>query len=294
MSRASLALTLPFVLLACTVSAPASPSPSSPRPTAPTHGSLYLRAWLTQALAPEDTFIWLPMLTVSDGVAIDGNVAVPAIYPGPLLILPNARAISDEGQAALVEQARQLGLLGGQTDFTGDGLPPGAQTAHILFVVEDVQFELFGDPFALGDCPDLTAPRCLPEPGTPAAFSWYWQRLSGLEGWLAAELGPISTYEPQRVALMTRLPDDEVDPSDVLTPQPVEWPLDTPLTEFGEPVPVAPDARCGTVSGTDLETLLPILRDGNQLTRFVDGSEERVLSVRVLVPGEPSPCADEA
>lgn len=285
MRRLSAAL-LPIVLLACTAGAQPTPSPT---PT-PFEG-LYLRAWLSQALPPEHTFGWLPMLTIDDGIAIDGNVAVPAIYPGPLLIVPNARAITAAGQAALVDQARELGLIDGETDFTGDRPAPGSPTAHILFIIDGRQVELVGDPTALVRCPDGDQTRCFPEPATPEAFGWYWQRIGYLDEWLATELGPIAQYTPERIAAVTTAPIEE----DEQFITEVDWPLETSFGEFGVPAPVAPDARCATVSGEQLEALLPVLREANQLTRFIDGDgEQRSLLVRVLVPGEPSPCADES
>lgn len=230
------------------------------------------------------------MLTVNEGEVIDGNVAVPAIYPGPLLIMPNVRTISPAGQVALVEQARELGLLNGASDFTADRLAPGAPTAHILFIVDGAQVELIGDPTALVRCPGDDQSRCFPEPGTPEAFGWYWQRISYLDDWLETELGPIGVYSPERLAVVTTPPVDE-DPQFITT---VDWPLATPFSDFGLPVPIGEESRCATVSGAvDLEALLPVLRDANQLTRFVDGQGvERSLLVRALVPGEPSPCAD--
>src|SRR5687768_1997164 len=88
------------------LSSPQSPAPlpsptPAPTPTtapSPSPGTdFYMRAWYTQALPPEHTFSWLPVLTIKDGVAVDGNVAVPAIFPGPLVIVPNARPISTDG-----------------------------------------------------------------------------------------------------------------------------------------------------------------------------------------------------
>lgn len=276
-----------MLLFACTATPGTSPSP------APLPGDgLYLRAWLSQALPPEATFGWLPMLTVNEGEAIDGNVAVPAIYPGPLLIMPNVRSISAAGQAALVEQARELGLLDGNTNFTTDQPAPGAPTATILFIIDGQRVELIGDPMALVRCPEGDQTRCFPDPGTPEAFGWYWQRISFLDAWLESELGPIAVYSPERLAVVTMLPTDEDEQFVNVT----DWPLATPFADFGLPAPIGEEARCATVSGaTDLGALLPVLRDANQLTRFVDEQgEERALLIRVLVPGEPSPCADEA
>ena len=52
---------------------------------------------------------------------------MPAIYPGPLVIPLFARQVTDEGRAQIIQWARDLGLLGGQTDFTGgDASPAGS------------------------------------------------------------------------------------------------------------------------------------------------------------------------
>jgi hypothetical protein len=77
-----------------------------------------------------------PMLTVSDSILIDNNVAIPLIFPGPLLVLPNATPISEQGEQAIVDQARELGLLDGPTDFTGGGVMPGGVTGNVLLVVD--------------------------------------------------------------------------------------------------------------------------------------------------------------
>jgi hypothetical protein len=285
MKRIGAAL-LPLILLACGSAVGPTPSPSptsSPSPTPSTEG-FYLRAWYTQALAVEYTFNWLPVMTIHDGLAIDGNVAVPAIFPGPLLIMPNVRPISAAGQALLIDQARQLGPLGDMTDFSGDQLMPGAPVGHIEIVVDGVRRELIGDPSQLPRC---GGQRCLPDPGTPAAFAVFWQQLTDLGSWLGAELGPTTTYTPLRLALATIAPQ----PSDLL-PNIVAWPLAGTFTDFGQPWALA-GSRCAVVEGTDLDTLLPALQAANQLTIFVDPTnEQRSLLVRVLVPLEPSPCGD--
>src|SRR2546423_4712457 len=82
------------------VPASASPTPApSPSPVSvPSHGptagaGFYLRAAYVQALPPRGTFAWLPVLTIANGSVLDGNVAIPAIYPGPLMIVPASRWI---------------------------------------------------------------------------------------------------------------------------------------------------------------------------------------------------------
>src|SRR6185369_343412 len=125
--RITALVALALFAAACTGGATASPTPTpsattsptvAPSPTASPGASpsaspasgLYLRAWQTQALPPPSSFLTGPMLTVSDGVLIDNNVAIPMIFPGPLLILPNASPITADGEKAIVEQARELGL----------------------------------------------------------------------------------------------------------------------------------------------------------------------------------------
>src|SRR5664280_3452396 len=53
-----------------------SPAPSAAPSTPVSIGGFYLRAWQTQALAPQYTFGWLAPVTISDGQFIDGNIAI--------------------------------------------------------------------------------------------------------------------------------------------------------------------------------------------------------------------------
>jgi len=258
---------------------------SSPSPAA----DFYLRAWTSQALPPQATFGWAPMLTIADGLLLDGNVAVPAIYPGPLTITPFARTISDEGTAALIDEARVLGLLGEQTDFTGGGIPPGGQTSQIEMVTDGQSRVLMGDPLISVAC--NSDGRCPAEPGTPEAFSAFWQELMSAQTLLEGALGPVGEYEPERVAVLLTAPPVE-EPG--LSPEPVAWPLQTPLAETGVEFPGEDGVRCVTLQGEDLAEVFPILQAGNSLTTVVDGQDTQAgLQVRVLVPREESPCPDQ-
>lgn len=269
-------LTAAIALLAVAACGSIAPSPSpSPSPSAE---GFYLRAWVEQALPPQHTFAWLPNVTIADGVFINGVVAVPAIFPGPLVVMPNARAISASGQLRLIADAGQLGLLGGQTDFTGGGLAPGAPTGHIELIVDGATYRLTGDP---------GAPPA-PEPGTARAFSLFWQRVATVEEWQPAELGPLSQYVPERVAVAFVDPQPAAD----VPANRVAWPLDEDFASTGQAWVVA-GGRCATFSGDDLEVLRPVLSGATQIDVFVDGSGvERGLIVRPLVPGEPSPCPE--
>jgi hypothetical protein len=267
---------------------PPSEAPSStPRPVATPGCSFYLRAWYTQAIPPIHTFTWLPPVTIADGTYINGNIAVPAIYPGPLLISPVSRSISESCVAALEDEARRLGLLSGQTDFTGGAAMPGARLGQLEIEINGQTYELTGNADATLNC---TSAPCDATPGTPEAFTAFWRDLSLLDSWMPDELGPSAPYPPERIAMLLTAPQ----PSDgSIKPQPVDWPLDTPLAQAGSPFPGQADTACLTLSGSDLDVLLPILQSGNQLTVFVDKDGTTLAPIaRVLVPGEPSPCND--
>ncbi|MEP7158700.1 MAG: hypothetical protein ABI797_04685 [Chloroflexota bacterium] len=280
---------LTLLVVACKGAAP-SPSPTpAPSPTpspSPSTAAFYLRAYSTQALPPQFTFAWLPTLTVAEGILYDGNVAIDMIFPGPVTIVPFARTISEAGIAALIDEARRLGMLDGSGDFTGDAPMPGSRLAQIEMVIDGQTYSLTGNPDAIIVC--VRVP-CEAPPGTPAAFGAFWQALQMAGTWLGPELGPVQDWTPDRVALLLTAP----------TPQdmplvPAEWPFDTSIAEAGIEFPGEEGDRCVTLSSDALAALWPILRDANQLTVLVDEQGNQAAPVvRVLVPGDESPCPDE-
>jgi hypothetical protein len=275
------ALAIALLVAGCTAGqASSAPQPSSsPSPSDPAPGSFYLRAWRTQALEPQYTFGWLPVATVAGGWFIDGLVAVPAIYPGPLWIGPSASPISEEGIATIVAEAARLGMLGETGDFTAD-MAPGSVVGHILIAINGRTYELAGDPEKLLRC------RCIPEPGTGPAFAVLWQQVSNMREWLAEYVGSSEPYQPERLAVLLTPP---VEGESGITPGRMNWPLAAPFATFG--ADFGGGLRCGVVSGTGLDLLVPALKRANQLTHFEDAEGAvRSVQARVLVPGEPSPC----
>lgn len=227
------------------------------------------------------------MLTISDGIVIDGNVAVPAIYPGPLLIVPFARSITAAGLAAIVDEARRLGLLGEVTDFTGGTAMPGSRLGQLRLVVDGVTYDLVGNPELVVRC---GGGLCDAEAGSPEAFAAFWQQLSFLDGFLGAELGPTGQYLPKRLAVLLTAP---ARPEPGLQQQLVTWPLEETFDEIGVDFPGMAGDRCVTLSGEDLEAVLPALRGANQLTVFHDSVDAtRSAMAVVVVPGAESPCPE--
>jgi len=276
------ALTAACLAAACTSAGatnPASAAPSAGASTSGGPGGFYLRAWTTQALALQYTFGTLPIVTIADGKFFDGMIATPMVYPGPLYVGMSARTITPKGLDQITAEARNDGLLNGGTTF-GQFLPGGV-TCHLAMTVAGVSYDL------VGACPD-NATAAAATPGTAAAFAAFWTKLQSLAvTWLASELGESVPYTPDRLAVLATPPTDA--PSAPIQPTQAAWPLGA-FASFGTAAG-SEDVRCATLSGSDLSTLLPVVQNANQLTRFVDGKGVlKSLQVRVLVPGEPAPC----
>ena len=282
-SARSVALVLiAAILAACGGSASPSPSPSPVDP-----GGFVLRATNTQALPPDATFGWLPMLLItSDGRLISVG-PTDAMVPGKLLPNLLERQISQAGWLAIVNAARKAGLLSGGTDFTGNAAAPGALLAHLELVVDGRRFDLTGD---------LTIPPCAPpgcpppEPGTQRAFAEFWQTLGDLSSWIGPELGNERPYTASAYALLVGPPAD----TQGLLTNAVTWPLARKLADFGRPIAADDARRCGVVDGLDATTLRPLLQAATAISPWFDDGAPNTgfgLVVRPLLPGDANPCA---
>lgn len=281
-------LVLPVVLAiatACSAGGSSSPStPASPEPSpSPVSDTYWLRMTTTQAIPPVNLFAVQPALVITgDGIAVSQG-PIPAIYPGPLLPNLLGRQVTDAGLDQVLAAARELGLLDGRSDFTGDSPPlAGGITGHIELMVDGEPVELTGNPDAQIVC--VAAP-CEPAPGTPEAFGELWRMLLDLPAWLGNELGPEAPYAAPAFAILVGPPPD---PEPGLAQAPADWPLSTPLATFGGPVANG-TARCGTAAGADADTLRPALQAANQLTPWVEDITTNAtfgLTVRPMVPGE--------
>lgn len=278
------------LLVAACSSGSSAPTPSAPAPSAssassaaPADASYWLRMTTTQAIPPLNAFEVAPPLVI-DGTGIAVTPApVPAIYPGPLVVPRSGRPVSDAGRAKIIQAARDLGLLSGQTDFRGTGNQlAGGITGHIELTVDGQRVALTGYPSAHIEC--ITTP-CEAPPGSPAAFGEMWRRLSDLPSWLSADLGPESPYLVDAYSILVG-PAPAQDPQ--LAQAPADWPLSQPLATFGTPVANG-TARCGTVRGADAQTLRPAFSAANALTPWVQDPSTSAtfgLTVHPLVDDE--------
>lgn len=263
----------------------ASPEPSSP----PADVGFVIHASWSQALPPRALFRNLPVLVVTADGRVLTQGAIIEIYPGPLVAPIVERPISPAGVAALLQAAKDAGILVAGGDFTGGALPMGAAAGRLRIVVDGVTYDVVGDTSAATPCPP-PGPCPEPVPGTPAAFATFWYRLLDMASWLEPELGPEAAHVPASYAVIVGPPPE---PWEGATP--VVWPVADPaLDAFGDPVRGEPGTRCGTAAGDVATALRPLLSEATVLTPWVateTASATHRLEVRPLLPGDEDPCA---
>src|SRR3954453_17454927 len=245
----------------------ATPTPPPPTPVVPSPSSVapagvgyWLRMTTSQAIPPIQQFSVPPtsLITADGRYLVPG--AIPMIYPGPIVTPLFARQVSDAGREQIVGWARELGLLGGKADFTGDGALPGGATGTIELTVDGSLVKLTGLP--------EPAPEASPAAGSPAAFSELWRRVASLPDTLPGELGPEQPYEPVGYALLVGPPPA---PPEGMKGNLQDWPLDAPIATFGRPV--ADGVRCGTAFGEDAAALDHSFENANQLSQWVQDAD---------------------
>jgi hypothetical protein len=273
-------------LAACGGAAP-SPSPSpSPNPTDPADAVVRLRVTTVQALPPAATFGRMPQIVITlDGRVLTGG-AIPAVFPGPLLMPVFERPISAAGWDRVVAAARAAGLLGAVRDFTGGQMPPGSAATRLELVADGRIYDLTGDASRVMVC--VTTP-CVPAPGTPEAFGGFVNSLSDLATLAGAEnLGPERVHEAAGYAVVVGPAPDQQG----LPQPPIAWPLDGGFASFGRPLADGSGGRCGTITGADLGFVRPAFAAATSITRGrdpVDGTF-RGLQVQSILPGDGDPC----
>lgn len=284
---------LAVIVAACSSAAspaPASPtpvpSPSASNPAIPSAGSdaqgYWLRVTTTQAIPPLNLFGSAPALVITESGTVVTMGAVPAVYPGPLVVPLLGRSITDAGRATILKLAADLGLLGQRLDFSAGQPMAGGVTARIEISVDGKLVTITGATDVQGCAGGQV---CSPAPGTPEAFGMFWDRLLDLPSWLAADLGRQDAYPPTAFSILIG---SAPVPDAALGANIAQWPLTTPMASFG--VLVANEtARCGTATGPDVAIMRVALGKANQLTQWVASpttSATYGLTVRSLTPGE--------
>jgi hypothetical protein len=232
----------------------------------------------------------LPVLTLyGDGCIVTEGPMIE-IFPQP--ILPNllVTCVNEEGVQAILQAAQEAGLLEGDAHY---GMDLIADAATTVFEINAGDKSVTVSAYALSEGGAIEDPNATPEAAEARArLAEFRGKMTDLKSWLPANVfvSEEQPFEFERFQLIFQpadAPDAPVAPTDIEV-QKVEWPLTTPIAQFGQPYDVLQQARCGVVEGADVATLLPVLQEANQLTRFVSEEMEYVVYLRPLLAGEES------
>lgn len=291
--RRVLGISLLAVLVgACTAAGGgSSTTPSEPPNPAgieyPTgHDDLVIRLRYVGGFAPPSAHVLdLPVVSIfGDGtVLIPG--AVPAIYPGPALPNLQQATITPAGMQVLLEAARDAGLLGPNAHYDLGGIMDASSSEFTVNANGSIHtisayalFESGGrEPQDPGADPAVAEAR--------AKLLVFQNQLTNLEALLGPEVGEATPFVPTSLQLLVTngAPVDE----QALGQEPIEWPLAMPLATFGETMPsLIMGERCGVVSGSDSDSLLPLFQRANTLTPWTNDGGVFGIAVRPLLPGE--------
>ena len=283
----SIVLSLVAVLATACSAAGTNPSPS-PVPSGianPTGASdLVLRLrYVGGFVAPAAHLLSIPVISVyGDGTVIVGGPQI-AIYPEPALPNLQGATITPFGMQLLLEAARDAGLLGPDATYDYVGIAD-AGTAEFtvnaggsIHTVSAYALMEAGESPPEGADPAVTAAR--------AKLANFQSQIGGLEAFLGSNVGTWSPYAAASMQLLVSpgAPDD----GQGLAQKPVAWPLSTPLASFGATLPTLMEGqRCGTVTGDDLDALMPLFANANALTPWTDAGASFGITLRPLLPDE--------
>ncbi len=211
----------------------------------------------------------------------DGTLIVPGpmieIYPPPAWPALVATSITEDGVQAILQAARTAGLMSGDASYDYACITDMPST--VFTTVADGATSVVSA-YALeasGPCPDV-------DEEARAALAAFRTKLGDLPSWLPeGSIGPEEPFDVRELRVYVLPYDGDPD----LPQQPVDWPLETPLTDFGQDVAGAQEGmRCGVVSGADLDTLRPLAEGTNELTPWASAGAELRLILRPLLPDE--------
>ncbi|HZK49877.1 MAG TPA: hypothetical protein VFD74_09815, partial [Thermoleophilia bacterium] len=107
-------------------------------------------------------------------------------------------------------------------------------------------------------------------------------KLGDLHGWMGEAVGPEAAFEWTAFSVLIQPGSPNGSDPSGIEPTVVEWPL-ADLAALGE---VHPQGRRAVITGSDLATLMPLVRAANQLTVWKSGGAYYHLLLRPLLPDE--------
>jgi hypothetical protein len=224
------------------------------------------------------------------GVSIygDGRMIVTGpiaeIYPGPALPNLQVTRLTEEGLQAILAEAKRAGLLDGDATYP---YPCVSDLPTTTFTVNAGGTTSTTSAYALGfEAGTGSAGGC---GGTDvdtearARLNDFSTKLGDVRSWLpSGSYSDEAPYTPTEMRIYVG--DAQRDPE--LKQRPVAWPLDTPLSGFGDTDANLADLRCGVISGADLDAVLPLAQQANELTPWTSEGDRYGLTFRPLLPDE--------
>jgi hypothetical protein len=238
---------------------------------------LILRVALADGFVPvEINLTRIPSVSLyGDGTYVTEGPVIE-IYPGPALPNLQAQLLTEEAIQAILAAADEAGLLDG--DATYD-YPCITDMPSTVFTTNAGGRTSVVSAYALGtgggECQNT-------DTEARANLADFQAKLGDLSWLPEGSVGPQETFafDELRIYVSPYVADPQ------LPQQAVDWPLEPGLADFGRPEPALADTTCGTVSGTDLETLRPLAESANQLTPWSSDGKEYRLIFRPLLPDE--------
>ena len=222
------------------------------------------------------------------GVSIygDGRMIVTGpvieIYPGPALPNLQVTRLTEDGLQAILAAAEDAGLLDGDASYD---YPCVTDLPTTTFTVNANGTTTTTSAYALGFEEGTTGGCSGMQVDTEAraALNDFSMKMGDIRSWLpAGSYSEEEAYTPTEMRVYVG--QERHDPE--LQQQPIAWPLETPLSDFGEPDRNLSDLRCAAISGEDLAAVLPLAEQANELSPWTSDGERYGLTFRPLLPDE--------
>jgi hypothetical protein len=239
-------------------------------------------------MSPVDALMQGPDLALYADGRLFEPVALPTVYPGPFLPSIHQFKVTAAGIQRVLDLARADGLTGHDQDYPATSVADAPDTVVTVVVGGQPVTSRFA---ALG------AGTAASDPAEQVARTGAQDFVTKLRGNTAyfgsTDVGSERQYIPDvvQVVAVQGDPSAGVQPSEMVR-APLAWPLATPLSEFGVGLQAGSPAaaRCGMVSGSDLQILWPLFEQATQISGFSSAGTTWTLTPRLLLPGEPGSC----
>jgi hypothetical protein len=201
------------------------------------------------------------------------------IYPPPALPSLVRTQITEDGVQAILEAAQEAGLMDGDKDYGDQCIADAATTVFTTNAngTTSVVSAYALDVEPAGSCGSKEQAKAR------TALAEFQADLGDLMSWLPkGSVGGEKPFDPTEMRVYVLPYRRDAEP-----PQPaMDWPLETPLSAFGEPLADAPETRCGVITGDEFEQLHAAAQSANQLTPWLNDGTEFRLILRPLLPDE--------